>query len=115
MPVLTIGVLLSCGPGVCLALRAQREREVVKLQPARPTSTTREVLLLFPHLPSLILIFLGFSITMFTPRHCPNPQPGSSYPPRAALLKDVPAHPTILIWTAQIKRQGGQQSHFCTL
>lgn len=35
-PALTIGVLL--GRGVRLALGAQREREAVKLQPARPTN-----------------------------------------------------------------------------
>lgn len=103
---LTIGVLLGRGPGVCLALRAQTEQEAVKLQPARPANTNPGCSVTLSHFSSFILIFsrlLHCHIHTQVMHKPPAGHPRS--PPRAAWLEDVPANPAIPTWTARRKPQ----------
>lgn len=115
---LTIGVLLGRGPGVCLALRAQTEQEAVKLQPARPANTNSGCSAALSHFSSFILIFSRLLHCHIHTQVMPKPPAGyPRSPPRAAWLEDVPAdQPSQLGQPGEsLSRQGGQQGNFCTL
>lgn len=103
---LTIGVLLGRGPGVCLALRAQTEQEAVKLQPARPANTNPGCSAALSHFSSFILIFSRLLHCHIHTQVMPKPPAGHPRPPpRVAWLEDVPANPAIPTWTARRKPQ----------